>query len=143
MNKWIGCGRLTRDAEIRYTREGRPVAKFTLAVPNIFSKQEEDTDFIDCTAFDKKAEFIEKYCRKGIKLIVVGRLKSSSYTNKDGYKVYTKYIIIEELEFAESKAKQSNDTYYDSNSQVIPEPSPNDDGFMNIPDGIQEELPFR
>ena len=137
MNKVILCGRLTRDAEVRYSQgSNTAVARYTLAVDRKFKKDGEPTaDFINCVAFGKSAEFAEKYLHKGIKIIVVGRLQTGSYTNKNGQKVYTTDVIIEEQEFAESKATSQQ------NAPQIPPTSP--DGFMFVPDGIDDdELPF-
>lgn len=140
MNKVILMGRLTRDAEVRYSQgeKATAVARFGFAVPRKFKRDNEpDCDFINCVAFGKQAEFIEKYTYKGIKLLIEGRIQTGSYTNKDGAKVYTTDVVVESCEFAESKnASQQNE----QNSR--PQPSNSDDGFMNIPDGIDEELPF-
>ena len=140
MNKVILMGRLTRDPEIRYGgTNNTAVAKFSFAVPRKFKRDgEPDCDFINCTAFGKTAEFIEKWCRQGTKLLLEGRWQTGSYTNRDGQKVYTNDCMVESCEFAESKnASQQN-------TQSRPEPMPqtDSDGFMNIPDGIDEELPF-
>ena len=137
MNKVILMGRTTKDAEVRYSQGANPtvVAKITLAVDRKFKKDGEPTaDFINCTAFGKTAEVIEKYVRKGTKIAVVGRIQTGSYTNKDGQKVYTTEVMIEELEFCESKNSQNNNQ---------PAPKPVGDGFMSIPDGIEDELPFQ
>lgn len=134
-------GRLTRDPDIRYSQgeKATAVARFSLAVDRKFKQDGQPTaDFINCLAFGKRAEFIEKYCRKGTKLVVEGSWQTGSYTNKDGNKVYTNECLIENCEFAESKAAAQN-------SQPAEGPSPNSaagDGFMNIPSGIDEELPF-
>lgn len=134
-------GRLTRDPDIRYSQgeKATTVARFSLAVDRKFKQEGQPTaDFINCLAFGKRAEFIEKYCRKGTKLVVEGSWQTGSYTNKDGNKVYTNECLIENCEFAESKAAAQN-------SQPAEGPSPNSaagDGFMNIPSGIDEELPF-
>lgn len=143
MNKVILLGRLTRDPEIRYTQgqEAMCVARYSLAIDRRFRREGEATaDFINCVAFGRQGEFAEKYLRQGTKIAIVGRIQTGSYTNRDGQKVYTTDVVIEEQEFAESKAtgseRQSN------NYQAAPTPSPRDDGFMNIPDGIDEELPF-
>ena len=136
MNKVILMGRLTREPEVRYTQGNNPtaVAKYSLAVPRKFKREgEPDCDFINCVAFGKSAEFAEKYLHKGTKIAVVGRIQTGSYTNKDGQKVYTTDVVVEEQEFCESKSQQQE-------SQRTA-PSGND-GFMNIPDGIDEELPF-
>lgn len=140
MNKVILMGRLTRDPEIRYGgTNNTAVAKFSFAVPRKFKRDgEPECDFINCTAFGKTAEFIEKWCRQGTKLLIEGRWQTGSYTNRDGQKVYTNDCMVESCEFAESKnASQQN-------TQSRPEPMPqtNSDGWMNIPDGIDEGLPF-
>lgn len=141
MNKVILMGRLTKDPDIRYSQgeKSTAVARFSLAVDRKFKQEGQPTaDFINCLAFGKRAEFIEKYCRKGTKLVVEGNWQTGSYTNKDGNKVYTNECLIENCEFAESKAAAQN-------SQPAEGPSPNSaagDGFMNIPSGIDEELPF-
>lgn len=140
MNKVILMGRLTRDPEIRYGgANNTAVAKFSFAVPRKFKRDNEpDCDFINCTAFGKTAEFIEKYCIKGIKLLIEGRWQTGSYTNRDGQKVYTNDCMVESCEFAESKnASQQN-----TQSRPDHAPQTDSDGFMNIPDGIDEELPF-
>ena len=132
-------GRLTRDPEVRYgANNSTPVARFTLAVDRRFKKEGEQTaDFIPCVVFGKSAEFAEKYFRQGMRVAISGRIQTGSYTNKDGQKVYTTDVIVEEQEFAESKAaSQQNQQNSDG-----PMPSSND-GFMDIPDGEMEELPF-
>lgn len=138
MNKVILMGRLTRDAEVRYSQgeKATAVARFGFAVPRKFKRDNgPDCDFINCVAFGKQAEFIEKYAYKGIKLLIEGRIQTGSYTNKDGVKVYATDVIVESCEFAESK---------NANQSERPQPAPqtDSDGFMNIPDGIDEELPF-
>ena len=145
MNKVILMGRLTRDPEVRYSQgdNASAVARYSLAVDRRFKRDgEQSTDFINCVAFGKTAEFAERYLRQGTKLLVTGRIQTGSYTNRDGVKVYTTDVVVEEQEFAESKAASgtSNATY-----QASPAPTPSTDigdGFMNIPDGIDEELPF-
>jgi single-strand DNA-binding protein len=135
LNKAILIGRLTRDPEVRYTEGGTSIARLTLAVDRRF-KQEggQNADFISCIAFGKTAEFIEKYFNQGSKLVADGRIQTGSYTNKDGVKVYTTDVVIENVEFGESRS---------SSGEFRPEPSSAiGDGFMNIPDGIDEELPF-
>lgn len=137
-------GRLTADPDVRYSQGDNPtaVAKYTLAVDRRFKRDGEPTaDFIRCVVFGKPAEFTEKYFRKGTKICISGRIQTGSYTNRDGQKIYTTDVIVEEQDFAESKAAaaQSN------NIQAGPSPyGPADsDGFMNIPDGIDDdELPF-
>lgn len=141
MNKVILMGRLTRDPEVRYTQgdNASVVARFSLAIDRRFKKDGEQTaDFISCVAFGKTSEFIEKYGRKGTKFVVEGRIQTGSYTNKDGQKVYTTDVVVEQVEFAESKASaDGNTTNNTSNSNT-----PTDTSFMDIPDGIDEELPF-
>ena len=132
MNKVILMGRLTRDPEVRYSQgeNATAVARYTLAV-----------DFISCVAFGRAGEFAEKYFHKGTKIAITGRIQTGSYTNKDGVKVYTTDIVVEEQEFAESKNSAGNgDGGFAPVSR--PEPAAAGDGFMNIPDGIDEELPF-
>ena len=142
MNKVILMGRLARDPEVRYGgANNTAVAKYSLAVPRKFKRDgDQECDFINCVAFGKLGEFAEKYLRKGIKIAIVGRIQTGSYTNKDGQKVYTTDVVVEEQEFAESK----NASAANENTQPDPAPSPRDlgDGFMSIPDGIDEELPF-
>ena len=144
MNKVILMGRLTRDPEVRYSQGENPtaIARYTLAVDRRFNRNNDDqsADFINCVAFGRAGEFAEKYFRKGIKIAITGRIQTGSYTNKDGVKVYTTDIVIEEQEFAESKNSSSGAEGGNSNSNSN-FPS-NGDGFMNIPDGIDEELPF-
>ena len=144
MNKVILMGRLTRDAEIRYSQgeSSMAIARFSLAVDRRFRKEgdEQGTDFINCVAFGKTAEFLERFGRKGTKFVLEGRIQTGSYTNKDGQRVYTTDVVTENIEFAESKGSGSSDGYVPS---AAPAPSGvAGDGFMNIPDGIDEELPF-
>lgn len=145
MNKAILMGRLTRDSEIRYSQgdNSMAIAKFSLAVDRKFKKQGDEVtaDFFNCTAFGKQAEFVEKYLKKGTKVVVTGRIQNDNYTNKDGQKVYSVQIMVEEIEFAESKASsQSNSGNEGSTPPQMGEPDA--DGFMNIPDGIDNSLPF-
>ena len=144
MNKVILMGRLTRDPETRYSQgeQSTAVARYTIAVDRRFRKDgdAQSADFIGCVAFGRQAEFAEKYFRKGTKIAIVGRIQTGSYTNKDGQRVYTTDIVVEEQEFAESKSSSA-----DNGFQPADRPSPSNafgDGFMNIPDGIDEELPF-
>ena len=148
MNKVIIMGRLTRDPDVRWTQqnssqESMCIARYTIAVDR--RGRDNGTDYISCVAFGKAGEFAEKYCRKGTKLAIVGRIQTGSYTNKDGVKVYTTDIVVEEQEFAESKAASGN-ANAGTGFQPSPSPAPSNDigdGFMNIPDGIDEdELPF-
>lgn len=137
MNKVILMGRLTRDPEVR-TSGDTAVARFSLAVDRRFKKDGEQTaDFINCVAFGKTGEFIEKYGRKGTKFVVEGRIQTGSYTNKDGQKVYTTDVIVEQVEFAESKSSADGNTTNTANSNAA-----TDTSFMDIPDDISEELPF-
>ena len=139
MNKVILMGRLTRDPEVRYTQgdNAMAIARYSLAVDRRFKRDgEPDADFINCVAFGKSGEFAEKYLKKGTKIAVVGRIQTGSYTNKDGQKVYTTDVVVEEQEFAESKNSGSSD-----NNQSAPANKNTD--FMNIPDEIEDsELPF-
>lgn len=138
MNKVILMGRLTRDPEVRYSQGERQmaIARYTLAVDRRGSKQgEQSADFINCVAFGKNGELAEKYLHQGTKIVVTGRIQTGSYTNKDGQKVYTTDVVVDEQEFAESK----------KNTQPAPEPAPAGgyEGFMNIPDNVEDEgLPF-
>ena len=149
MNKVILMGRLTRDPEVRYSQgeNSTAIARYTLAVDRRFRRNndgEQTADFIGCVAFGRSAEFAEKYFRQGLKVVVTGRIQTGSYTNKDGVKVYTTEVIVEEQEFAESRAEaEANRASFQRQSAPSPAPSADaGDGFMNIPDGIDEELPF-
>lgn len=143
MNKVILMGRLTRDPEVRYAQNenSTAVARYSLAVDRRFKREgEQDADFIGCVAFGRAAEFAEKWLHKGSKIVVTGRIQTGSYTNKDGQKVYTTDVVIEEQEFAESKAaSEGNGGGYSGGGSIN---SSSGDGFMNVPDGIDEELPF-
>lgn len=143
MNKVILMGRLTRDPEINYSQNSNNIciARYTLAVDRRFKQDGgQEADFPSCVAFGKSGEFAEKYLHKGTKVVVTGRLETGSYTNKDGVKIYTTTVIVEEQEFAESKSSQDNAGA--NNQQQSANNSSSGDGFMNIPDGIDEELPF-
>ena len=146
MNKVILMGRLVKEPEVRYSQGAEPiaVARYTLAVNRRFKRQgDQDADFINCVAFGKAGEFAEKYFRQGMRVSVSGRIQTGSYTNKDGMKVYTTEVIVEEQEFAESRAESEANRGMYQQSAPSPAPSaPAGDGFMNIPDGIDEELPF-
>ena len=141
MNKVIESGRLTKDAEITYTQgNNMAVARFTLAVDRRFKQEGQPTaDFIRCIAFGKTAEFFERFGRKGTKFLIEGRIQTGSYTNKDGQKVYTTDVVVEETEFVESKGASNTDN--SNSSRPTPSVSNNSD-FVNIPDGVDEELPF-
>ena len=150
MNKVILMGRLTRDPDVRYSagENALAIARYTLAVDRRFRRDGEATaDFISCVAFGRVAEFAERYFHQGIRIVVSGRIQTGSYTNREGQKVYTTEVVVEEQEFAESKS--ASDQYAASHpsapapSAAAPTPSAaSADGVMNIPDGIDEELPF-
>lgn len=157
MNKVILMGRLTRDPEVRYSQGASQtaVARFSVAVDRRFKREgEPDADFFNCTCFGKQAEFVERYLHKGTKIVLSGRVQNDNYTNKDGQMVYSVRIMVDEIEFAESKnASAGNDGGYNNNNynnngayagggSNAPAASGAGDGFMNIPDGIDEELPF-
>ena len=140
-------GRLTRDPDVRYSagENSTAVARYTLAVDRRFRRDGDSAtaDFIGCVAFGRQAEFAEKYLRQGTKIAITGRIQTGSYTNKDGQRVYTTDVIVENVEFAESK--NSSGAGNNSGSAPSGRPAPSEaagDGFMNIPDGIDEELPF-
>ena len=146
MNKVILMGRLTRDPEVRYSQGGEnslAIARYTWAVDRRFKRNgdEQTADFIGCVAFGRNAEFAEKYFRQGLKVVVIGRIQTGSYTNRDGNKVYTTDVVVEDQEFAESKAAAQRNR--EESSQERPEPVQVDaDGFMTIPEDFDEELPF-
>ena len=158
MNRVVLMGRLTRDPEVRYTQgdQSMAIARYTLAVDRRRGRNDDQqtADFISCVAFGKAGEFAEKYLHKGTKICVSGRLQTGSYTKQDGTKVYTTDVVAEDQEFAESRngAAQSSTVPVTQTSQPraaapapAPAPAASDpalDGFMNIPDGIDEELPF-
>ncbi len=158
MNKVILMGRLTRDPEVRYSQGASQtsVARFSVAVDRRFKRDgDPDADFFNCTAFGKQAEFIEKYLHKGTKIVLCGRVQNDNYTNKDGQMVYSVRIMVDEIEFAESKnasggggdnynngGSYNNGGGYNGGGYNPPAASGVGDGFMNIPDGIEEELPF-
>ena len=142
MNKVILMGRLTRDPEVRYSQNenSTAIARFSLAVDRRFKRDgEASADFFNCTAFGKQGEFVEKYLKQGTKIVVVGRVQNDNYTNKNGEKVYSVQIMVDEIEFAESRATSQNSDF--SQPSPAPAPSAAPDGFMNIPSGF-EELPF-
>ena len=152
MNKVILMGRLTRDPEVRYSQGASQtaVARFSIAVDRRFKREgEPDADFFNCTAFGKQAEFIERYLRKGVKVVVCGRIQNDNYTNKEGQMVYSVRVMVDEIEFAESKNASANngDSGYNGGGYMgggnsAPAPSGAGDGFLHIPDGIDEALPF-
>ncbi len=137
MNKVILVGRLTRDPEIRYSQgeDSMAVGRYTIAINRrVKPDQEQTADFLRCIVFGRSAEFAEKYFRQGMRIAVSGRIQTGSYVNKDGIKVYTTEIVVEEQEFAESKAEAEGRPFHESTT--------NADGFMNVPDGLDEDLPF-
>jgi len=146
MNKAVLVGRLTRDPEVRYSQgeNAVAVARYTIAVDRRFKRDNEPTaDFIPCVVFGRSAEFAEKYFRQGMRVAIAGRIQTGNYTNKDGIKVYTTEVIVEEQEFAQNKDENTG------NMSSYQQPAPNQgpsadagDGFMNIPEGVSEELPF-
>ena len=161
MNKVILMGRLTRNPDVSYSQGEKAtcVARYTLAVNRRFRRDgEQDADFIRCVAFGRQGEFAEKYLKQGTKIVISGRIQTGSYTNRDGVKVYTTDVVVEEQEFAESKAAASNyvggyqqQGGYQNAPQPQDAPAPTNrpapseavsDGFMTIPEGIEEELPF-
>lgn len=140
MNKVILMGRLTRDPDVRYSNGENvtAVARFTLAVDRRFARRDGDqqtADFIGCVAFGRNAEFIEKYFRQGMRVTICGRIQTGSYTNRDGNKVYTTDVVVEEQEFAEGKNAERP-------REQGATPQANTDGFMTIPDGVDEDIPF-
>lgn len=142
MNKVILIGRLARDPDVRYSQGEKPMAvsRYTLAVDRKFKRDgaEQTADFISIISFGKQGEFIEKYARKGTKLVITGHIQTGSYTNKDGNKVYTTDVISEDIEFGESKKSAQESGNYSAPS----EPHTDSDGFMSVPDEIDDELPF-
>ena len=160
MNKHIGMGRLTRDPEVRYSPQANGeqlcVARFSLAIDRKFTRKnaenEVNADFFNYTAFGKQAEFIEKYCRQGTKLLIASRVENDNYTNKNGEKVYSVKFVVEEVEFAESKNASGNGTQdagnagmaNTGNTSKLPDDVPDsNDGFINVPPGLENDLPFK
>ena len=139
MNKVIMMGRLTRDPDVRYSQgaESMAISKFSIAVDRGINKKNDgpDADFFNCTAFGKKGEFVEKYLKQGMKILLTGRIQNNNYTNKNGEKVYSAEIIAEDIEFAESKKKDENDPGR--------APEADADGFVPIPDDVANSLPFK
>ena len=147
MNKVVLVGRLTRDPEVRYSQgdNATAVARYTLAVDRRFRRDGEPTaDFIPCVVFGRSAEFAEKYFRQGMRVSISGRIQTGSYTNKDGVKVYTTEVIVEDQEFADSKGAGSGDNGgFAPGSRPMPAAAAPADGFMNLPIGVEDEgLPF-
>ena len=145
MNKVILMGRLTRDPDIRCTQGNEPmaIARYTLAVDRKVRKENEaNADFISCVAFGKNAEFAERYLKQGTKIVLEGHIQTGSYTNKEGQKVYTTDIVVESTEFAESKSSGSSTEGSTRSYMTPPSDGPAPDGFMDIPDGVDEGLPF-
>ncbi len=150
MNKVILMGRLTRDPEVRYAQGASQTTfgRFSIAVDRRFKREgEPDADFFNCTVFNKQAEFAERYLHKGTKVVLSGRIQNDNYTNRDGQQVYSVRIMVDEIEFAESKnasAANGDGGYTGGSNNTFNRPAASGagDGFMNIPDGIDEELPF-
>ncbi|GHU44243.1 hypothetical protein FACS1894111_11190 [Clostridia bacterium] len=146
MNKVILMGRLTRDPDVRYSSKGEEqmaIARYTMAVDRRGRRDAEGqtADFISCVAFGRTGEFAEKYLRKGTKIAVTGRIQTGNYTNQEGQKIYTTDVVVEEHEFAESKGANGDGGGFSPAGRPAPAAAA-PDGFMNIPDGIDEELPF-
>ncbi len=147
MNKVILMGRLTRDPEVRYTQNANgqmAIARYSIAVDRSRKREgEPDADFFNCTSFGRQGEFVEKYLKKGTKVVVVGRIQNDNYTNKEGQQVYSVQILVDEVEFAESKSSQSN---YGGGQPAAGNgagaPAPAGDDFINVPSGVIEDLPF-
>lgn len=142
MNKVILMGRLTRDPEVRYSQDNTvAVARYKLAIDRRFKREGEPTaDFIPCVAFGKAAEFAEKYLHQGTKIAVVGRIQTGSYTNNEGKKVYTTEVVVEEQEFAESKAASNSEPQENKVEQIPPKQTAQE--WLNIPEGLEDSLPF-
>ena len=146
MNKVILMGRLTRDPEVRYSTSGDTqlaIARYTLAVDRRFKRDgDQSADFIRCVAFGRSGEFAEKYFHQGTKIVAEGRIQTGSYQDKDGKTVYTTEVVVENQEFAESKAASDNNSYQPQPTAQAPT-APAGDGFMNIPDSVDDSgLPF-
>ncbi|MBO4883046.1 MAG: single-stranded DNA-binding protein [Lachnospiraceae bacterium] len=140
MNKVILMGRLTRDPEVSSSTTGTTFARYSIAVDRRFKRDgEPDADFFNCTSFGKQAEFVERYLKKGTKVVVSGRLQNNNYTNKEGQKVYDVRIMVEDIEFAESKNASTDGSFSGSSSSGS---SNGGNDFLNVPDGLVEELPF-
>lgn len=135
MNKFIGIGRLTKDPDIKYANNSKGenlcVGRYTIAIDR--PGKDSGTDYISCIAFGKRGEFVEKYLRKGMKIAVMGSIQTGSYTNKDGIKVYTTDVVVDAHEFCEKKGS----------SEEVPEPTPEGDGFIDIPEGLEDDFPFK
>lgn len=149
MNKVILMGRLTRDPEVRYSQNdtSMAIARYSLAVDRRFARRNEGSneqavDFINCVAFGRSAEFAEKYFRQGMRVLITGRIQTGSYTNKDGQRVYTTDVVVEDQEFADSKGAAGNNDGGFAPARPSAPAMDAGDGFMNIPEGIDEELPF-
>lgn len=143
MNSVNLTGRFTRDPDVRYTDGGSTIARFALAVDRRFKTENgPQADFVNCVAFGKTAEFIEKWFRKGMKMELSGRIQTGSYTNQEGQKIYTTDVVAEQVGFAESRSSSQGSESNGPSDNERGFGSPDTDGFMNIPDGIDEELPF-
>jgi single-strand DNA-binding protein len=141
MNKLILIGRLTGAPEVRYGSNDKAVANFSLAVNRRFKRDgEPNADFFNCVAFGKNAEFAEKYLTKGMKIVIEGEIHNNDYTNKDGVKIHNMQVICSSFEFCESKSANGVPA---SNTASNPTSQPaSNDGFVNVPDGLEDELPF-
>lgn len=138
MNKVILMGRLTKDPDVRYSAQRTAIANYSLAVPRTYKREgEPDVDFFNCVCFGKSAEFVERYLHKGMKIAIAGKLQNETYTNRDGVKVTATKVYVDEHEFCESKAATQDEA-----TRRRQESGLSSDGFMNIPDGIDEQLPF-
>ncbi|MCR5396278.1 MAG: single-stranded DNA-binding protein [Lachnospiraceae bacterium] len=143
MNKVILMGRLTRDPEMRYGASGNGVASFSIAVDRRFKREgQPDADFFNCTAFGKQGEFVEKYLHKGTKIVLDGEIQNNNYTNKEGQTVYNVQIIANSIEFAESKAAAASNGSYTAPTSDAPLATDAGSDFINIPDNVDEKLPF-
>ena len=146
MNKAIIMGRLVRDTDIRWSQgeEQLCIARFTLAVDRRFKRNndEKTADFISCIAFGRIAEFMEKFGHKGVKFVTEGRIQTGSYTNRDGQKVYTTDVVVEQIEFAESKNSSLQNSMVQQDQEQKQSLKEDENGFMMIPEGIDDELPF-
>lgn len=137
MNKIIFLGRISRDIEMRYTQDNRAITKFGIAVPRKFKRDgEPEADFFNCTAFGKTGENIEKYFSKGNKILIEGEIRTDNYTNRDGQKVYSVNVIVQSFEFCESASARQN------NNSGVNNSFSQSDGFVNIPDNMEDDLPF-
>lgn len=144
MNNFIASGRLGRDPEVRYSQgeKNTSIARFSLAVSRPYVKDgERGVDFFNCVCFGKNADFAEKYLKKGMKVIIRGRVENDNYTNKDGQKVYDWKVVVDEIDFGESK-KEGGETTSEPKPEKKPKVKEDENGFIDIPDGLDEDMPF-